>query len=56
MDVDTRVLTDAKHVKFPSVPPTNVLRLLKSTGHGSNHGDEPAARRHGPADASDVSK
>lgn len=51
-----RVLLAAKHDEFSPVPRTNVLRLLKSTGHGTTHGDEPAARRAGPANASDVSE
>ena len=48
--------TDAKYAEFSSIPPTNVLRLLKSPGYGPNPGDEPATRRDGPTDAPDVPK
>ena len=33
-----------------------VLRLFKSMDSGSSRGDEPVARRGGPANASDVTK
>lgn len=45
------VLAAAKYVEFPSVPSTNVLRLLKSPDYGTTHGDESATGRNGPADA-----